>query len=153
MEQEVQLKAKQGFRIISNKLEKFTINGRKRNHWKTHYRHLSKKHLKNRCENRRCTTIHNLTIHHKIPLSSAKSEEELKKLCEKENCQTLCDKCHKELEQRISLERNGKAKKKKKFKKKVARQSRKKLRKVKLVKSKSGLILEQDEWGCYRIIN
>ncbi len=137
-----------GFRVKGGKLCKYTKEGRKRNNWISHYRHISKKHLKDKCENRRCTTIHNLTIHHKIPLSSAKSEEELIRLCEEWNCQTLCKKCHEELEHRIDL---MKAKKRKS--KKV-----KKLRKVNLVKSEklsseSILILEQDEWGSYRIVN
>ncbi len=121
------------------KLVKYTKNGRKRNHWISHYRHLSRKHLKDKCENRRCNTIHNLTLHHKIPLSSAKSEEELIRLCEKENCKTLCKKCHEELEHRINLMNNNKIKK---------------VRKLQKVKesSESFLILEKGLWGEYRII-
>lgn len=135
---ELSKQAKRGFRIKSGRLIKYT-NGRKRNHWINHYRHLSRKHLKDKCENRRCNTIHNLTIHHIIPLSSAKSEIELKKLCEAENCKTLCVKCHSELEQRIALERNNKSK----FKKKD--ELGKKL--------SSLLVLEKGLWGEYRIVD
>lgn len=130
-----------GFRIKDGKLCKYTKEGRKRNHWINGYRKFSRKHLKDKCENRRCTTIHNLTIHHKIPLSSAKSEEELIRLCELENCQTLCEKCHKELEQRIALKRN-----------KVLKVKLVNLVKSKILSSESVLKLEQDEWGSYRII-
>lgn len=155
MEQEVKIskKAIRGFRIKNGRLYKFTKDGRKRKNWKSHYRKLSKKHLKDKCENRRCSTIHNLTIHHKIPLSSAKSEKDLIKLCGANNCQTLCKTCHEELEHRITLERNGKAKKKKKFKKKIARILRKKAKKVIVSEEKSLLVLEETEWGGYRIID
>ena len=143
---------KHGFRIEGGKLVKYTDYGRKRKNWMTNYRNSSRKYLKDKCENRRCNIIHYLTIHHKIPLGSAKSEEELIELCEKENCKTLCRKCHDELEYRLTLKRNGKAKKKKKVKK---------VRKVKLVKkvklkklsSESLLVLEETEWGGYRIID
>lgn len=134
---------KQGFRTEGGKLVKYD-NGRKRNHWKTPYRKISRKHLKDKCENRRCSTIHRLTIHHIIPLSSAKSEEELVELCRKDNCKTLCQKCHQELEQRITLKRNGKHKKKKKVKKS---------KKAIVNEGKPLLVLEKGLWGEYRIIS
>lgn len=139
---------KKGFRIENGNLVKYTNDGRKRNNWKNHYRHLSKKFLKDKCENRRCNTIHDLTIHHKKALSTAKTEKELRELCENEdNCQTLCEKCHGELERRINLKKNGKKKikKVKKIKKK-----RKKGLKINLSKI-TGLNLVFDEWGSYKI--
>jgi len=140
---------KRGFRIKGGRLAKYTKDGRKRNHWKSNYRHISKKYLKDKCENRRCNTIHNLTIHHKIPLSSAKSEKELRKLCEKWNCQTLCEKCHKELEHRITLMNNNKIKKVKK----VSKVPKVKLIKSKILSSEGILMLEKGLWGEYRLKN
>ena len=136
LEQEVNISKgviKQGFRIEGGKLCKFTKSGRKRNHWINHYRHKSRKFLKDKCENRRCSTIHNLTVHHIISLSSAKSEEELINLCEEPNCITLCRDCH-------NLT-HYKAKKNK-------------VRKLQKVKESSErlLVLEQGLWGEYRII-
>ena len=127
------------FRIEKNRLVKYTLNGRRRNHWKNSYRKRSRFYLKDRCENRRCTTIHNLTIHHKIPLSSAKSEEELIELCNEENCQTLCEKCHEELEHRIKMMRNNKV-------------NKVKLVKSEILSSNSILMLERGLWGEYRIV-
>ena len=139
---------KQDFKIEHGRLVKYTKDGRKRNHWISHFRHLSRKFLKSKCENSKCNFIiskkNYLTIHHKIALSTAKSEEELRRLCEEDNCQTLCKNCHSELERELSLKRNGKGNKKKKVKL---------VKKVKLEKlsSESLLVLEKGLWGEYRI--
>ena len=101
---------KQGFRTENGRLVKYTKDGRKRNHWLNHFRHISRRHLKEECENRKCFAVEKLTIHHKIALNTAKTEKRLMKLCEEENCQTLCQKCHTELEIKRALKRNKKIK-------------------------------------------
>ena len=57
-----------------------------RKNWKTQYRQKCRKYLKKRCE--LCSSKEGLTIHHKIPLSEGVD-------ISKENCQTLCEDCHK----------------------------------------------------------
>ena len=158
-QQELQVQVKSslnGFRTEGNKLVKYS-NGRQRKHWKSSYRHRSRFYLKSNCENKKCTTIHNLTIHHKIALSSAKTEEELRILCEEENCKTLCDDCHKAVEYQIALERNGKRKKVKKKKIMKKPKIKKVMKKMTLIEfelryNKPSLVLEKGLWGEYRII-
>ena len=117
---------RRGFRIENGNLVKYTIFGRKRKNWKSNLRGKSQQFIKEECKE--CGSNENLTIHHRRPLSKNGSVS-------KENCQTLCRGCH----DVIHDMNNGKKKiKKKKSKKK---------------KNERILVLEQDEWGCYRIIN
>ena len=86
-----------GFRIKGGRLVRYDKNGRKRKHWQTQFRNKSRRFLKKKCE--LCSEKEYLTIHHKRPMSSAKSPEELEEIVlNKNNCQTLCRYCHEEIE-------------------------------------------------------
>lgn len=125
---------KKGFRIENGRLEKYTIEGRKRKNWKSNHRGKSQKFMKEKCE--KCGSTENLTIHHVIPLSK-------NVIISEKNCSTLCRKCHDKVHGMIP---NGK--KNKKIKKKV------RSKKHKTKKKKIGVLwLEQDEWGSFRIID
>ena len=132
---------KRGFRIEKGLVVKYTLDDkgkilRKRKNWKSSIRGKSRQYIQDNCENRRCSTIHNLTIHHILPLSKGGDGD-------KENCKTLCRDCHDKVHGIP-----GSRKKKNKVKK---------VKKVNLIKSKilsSGdvLIVEKGLWGEYRIV-
>ena len=81
-------KIAEGFRYEDGMLQFYTKEGRKRKNWKSHYRRLSQKYLKKKCERETCGSKEELTIHHIIPLSKHI-------IITKENCMTLCNECHK----------------------------------------------------------
>ena len=78
----------EGFILVGGQLKKYTKSGRQRKNWKTYYRQKCRRYLKKKCE--LCGSKENLTIHHKIPLSRGIDTS-------KENCQTLCEDCHKDV--------------------------------------------------------
>ena len=89
-------KMKHGFVIEAGKLAKYN-NGRKRKNWQSSERQKSRRFLRRYCE--LCGISENLTIHHNVPLSAAESERHLDYIIStKKNCQTLCDDCHKRVE-------------------------------------------------------
>ena len=120
---------RRGFRVENGNLVKYTIEGRKRKNWKSTLRGKSQQFIKEKCKE--CGRNYDLTIHHKIHLSKNGGASE-------KNCQTLCRICHDKVHE-IGV------KKKVKHKKHIPRKKK---------KLKEGLlILEKDEWGCYKIIN
>lgn len=74
-----------GFRVENGNLVKYTQDGRKRKNWKSSLRGKSQQFLKEKCE--MCGRDYDLTIHHKNHLSKNGSAS-------RENCLTLCRKCH-----------------------------------------------------------
>ena len=145
---------RKGFRIENGTLEKYTIEGRKRKNWKSTLRGKSQQFIKEKCEE--CGRDYDLTIHHKIYLSKNGGASE-------DNCQTLCRVCHNKVHEMVPKKKVGKIKiikvkvKLTKYKEeKRKRNEKKKKRKEKLEQEKERfgiLLLEKDEWGCYRIIN
>lgn len=118
-----------GFRIENGNLVKYTIFGRKRKNWKSSLRGKSQQFMKEECEE--CGSNKDLTIHHKTHLSKKGSASE-------KNCQTLCRNCHDIVHDINQRQKIGRERSTLKVKKEL----------------KEGLlILEQDEWGSYRIID
>ncbi|KKN07406.1 hypothetical protein LCGC14_1067530 [marine sediment metagenome] len=119
-----------GFRLENGIVIKYTIYGRKRKNWRNR-RGYSRQFIKDLCE--KCKADKKLTIHHIVPLSKKKDYSE-------KNCMTLCESCHKKVHRR---QRNLDRKRKKNLNR---------LKEEKL-KEEDLLMLEQDEWGSYRIIS
>ncbi len=133
---------RKGFRIENGNLARYTIEGRKRKNWKASLRGKSQQFIKEKCE--MCESNNNLTIHHKKLLSRNGSVS-------KENCQTLCRMCHdvvhftpKKVKDAKYEEEKRKRKEKTKRRKETNEQEKKRF---------GILLIEEDEWGSYRIIN
>ena len=127
-----------GFRIEDGKVVKYSLDRfgnllRRRKNWRNSERAYSRQFIKDACE--LCNCMQDLTIHHIVPLSKGGSRE-------KNNCITLCRECHVEVHQGIK-------KIKKKGHSKVLNKSKKKPFK----KIEGMLVLEETEWGGYRIID
>jgi len=94
------LQVPQGIKLTNKGLMKFDVTGRARKNWVTAFKKKSRRFLKSKCE--RCGDKKNLTIHHKKPvtcyngiLREIRTLEELNyRVLTKDNCQTLCRRCH-----------------------------------------------------------
>ncbi len=117
-----------GFRVEEDIVVKYNIEGRKRKNWRRN-RGYSRQFIKDNCE--KCGKDKNLTINHIVPLYKKKDYSE-------KNSQTLCRPCHDKIH---NIKKNSY---------KIVKKPKVKPKKSEKI---SFLILEQDEWGSYRIID